>query len=159
MGCVGFNSKGFLKDRLLPYTNWTISSSEEGIFVLGKFTLIIINFLFFTPRKFLGYICYYIDLDYCINSAKPYCPQNTSCTSFTGGRYSCVAMEPASQNEVHVVLSVDSSQSQGLLALLNSLWHHCSKKLKIHILTNTSILADIKKIVLCTFPTSPDFQV
>ena len=59
MGCVGFNSKGYLKDRLLPYTNWTISSREKGIFVLGKyFYIYYISFLFFTPRKILGYICY-----------------------------------------------------------------------------------------------------
>ena len=37
VGCVGFNSRGQLKDRLLPYTNWTHSSSKEGLFVLGKY--------------------------------------------------------------------------------------------------------------------------
>ena len=111
-------------------------------------------------RKFFKYIsCYIIDFDYCINSEKPYCPQSTSCTSFTGGRYYCEAMKQISKDEVHVVLSVDSNQSQGLLALLNSLWHHCSKKLKIYIITNTNNLANIKRIVLCTFPTLPNFQV
>ena len=111
-------------------------------------------------RKFFEYIsCYIIDFDYCINSGKPYCPQNTSCTSLTMGRYYCEAMKPISKDEVHVVLSVDSSQSQGLLALLSSLRHHCSKKLNIYIITNTSNLANIKRIVLCTFPTSPKFQV
>ena len=111
-------------------------------------------------RIFFDYIsCYIIDFDYCINNGKPYCPQNTSCTSLTGGRYYCEAMEQISKDEVHVVLSVDSNQSQGLLALLNSLRHHCSKKLIIHIITNTSNLADIKRMVSCTFATSPKFQV
>ena len=111
-------------------------------------------------RKFFEYIsCYIIDYDYCINSEIPYCPQNTSCTSLTGGRYYCEAMKPISKDEVHVVLSVDSSQSQGLLALLNSLRHHCSKKLITHIITNTSNLADIKRIVSCTIPISPKFKV
>ena len=161
MGCVGFNSKGYLKDRLLPYTNWTLSSKGEGISVLGKYYHInFINFLFPHQENSLGTFFYYIDLDYCINSAaKPYCPQNTSCTSFSGGRYSCVAMEPISQDIVQVVVSLDSGESQGLLALLNSLKHYCSKKLIIHIITNTSDLADIKRIVSCTFPISPKFQV
>ena len=80
VGCVGFNSKGYLKDRLLPYTNWTHSSSEES-----KEYFVYFPFFILIARIFFEYIsCNIIDLDYSINSGKPYCPQNTSCTSFTG---------------------------------------------------------------------------
>ena len=55
VGCVGFNPKGHLKDRLLPYTNWTLSSKEEGISVLGKYFYInYINLLFSHQENSLG---------------------------------------------------------------------------------------------------------
>ena len=38
-GCFGYTSDGILKQKLLPYRNWTnLNSKEKGLYVLGKLT-------------------------------------------------------------------------------------------------------------------------
>lgn len=63
------------------------------------------------------------------------------------------------KDAIQIVISVDTNEIQGVLALINSLKMHTSKALVIHIVATTEDMKTFSTAVQCAFSMTDNFQV